>query len=141
MSEVKVRVWDGGAKKMLYFHELSLTECHTAIAAQEKTFEIVDFIDTFTSKPSEERPTMLFSGFEGIWESDVLKGEAPTGVVRFGIYDNKKDGPEHQQGSGFYLETRDGISSLSQLLIDLYKYKVIGNICDKPELLKLCSRQ
>ena len=140
MSEIKVRVWDSEAGKMLYFHELSLTECHTAIAAQEKTFEIVDFIDTFTSKPDEVRPTMLFSGFEGIWEGDVLEGKAPAGVVRFGVFDNKKDGPEHQAGSGFYLETRDGIYSLSKLMIDVYKYRVVGNIWEHPELLKLCAR-
>jgi uncharacterized phage protein (TIGR01671 family) len=71
-----------------------------------------------------------------IYEGDILEGEAPTGIVKFGIFDNNQDGsPEHACGSGFYFESRDGISSLSALLVGVYKYKVIGNIYENPKLL------
>ena len=140
MSEIKVRIWDNEQKKMLYFHPLTLTLNSFTVAAQRNTFDREEKIDTYTTAPNKDIVVMLESGFQVIWENDVLEGEAPTGVVRFGVFDNKKAGPEYQAGSGFYLETRYGIRSLSQLMIDVLKYKVIGNICEQPDLLKRSLR-
>lgn len=141
MSDINVRVWNNNTKTMLYFHPVTLTDSETEIAAQQKVFDREDWIDTYTAAPNKDLVTMLESGFQGVWENDVLDGKAPMGVVRFGVFDNKKEGPDHQSGSGFYLETREGIRSLSALMLRLYEYKVIGNICEKPELLKLCIRE
>jgi len=69
-------------------------------------------------------------------KGDILGGDIRTAQVKFGEYCNDREYADHAEGTGFYIENRDGVDSLTQKLINVYGLKVIGNLHENPELFK-----
>jgi uncharacterized phage protein (TIGR01671 family) len=117
MREIKFRAWDKGLKKMWNWKELKYLPM---VDFKREELEWQQFIGLFDKNGKE------------IYEGDIINKAQPYEVVFFQsgfcIHGFSKKGDEFWQMLDTWIDENDNTK--------LFKYEVIGNIYENPELLK-----
>lgn len=145
MRDLKFRAWIKKDREMVYYYPLTLTEDYNQLACQplNSEFGAKDWIDTWTTEPSEDVFLMQYTGLKdkkGKGKECYHKDIANVGEGYIG---------DHREKGGNFLvewgEDGDGwilVDARGEYLCDLWEaiycrsLNVIGNIYENPELLE-----